>query len=105
MSAKRLLMVAIAIANLATASSAQSPQILIRLINGKNGKPIANQHIWVYGGASSEEVRFHKMAVETDTNSDGVAQIPLWGPPVTRIQVWPVVVFVRPMTFWEKLRT
>jgi len=50
----------------------------IRLVDGKTGKPMGNERLLVFFGASPEGVRFHDGgSLDLHTDTDGVAALPL----------------------------
>jgi len=65
----------------------QDKQIVVQAVDARNGKPIANQHMLVFGGDSPEAVRQHKSRYELTTDKDGVATLTL-GPGTQWLQVW-----------------
>ena len=70
------------------ACMAQENNIVIHAVNGKNGKPLANEHLVIFTGASAEDVREHKNHVELLTDAKGTALLPLAGNATSQIQVW-----------------
>jgi hypothetical protein len=66
-----------------------SDTIVIQVLDGKSGKPIPNEHLLIFQGATAEDVRAQKnpsKALKTDAN--GVAILPLDDPSILKIQVW-----------------
>ena len=39
------------------AAMAQDNRIVIHVIDGRNGKPVSNEHILIFQGASAEDIR------------------------------------------------
>jgi hypothetical protein len=68
--------------------SALLQTITLKAVNGKNGKPLANQRLIVFAGSNAEEVRFQKHAYEIRTNGAGIASLMVEDPAIKRIQVW-----------------
>lgn len=54
----------------------QERQIAIRAVDGRNGKPLADQRLLVFSGLSPDDVHFHKGAVyDIRTDSVGIARL------------------------------
>ena len=72
---------------LATASSDNA--IVIDVVDGKSGNPIPNEHILVFQGATTEDVRAQKNpSKELKTDANGAALLAVDDPSILRIQVW-----------------
>lgn len=66
----------------------QGKQIVVQAVDARNGKPIANQHIVVFGGDSpGPVVRQHGSQYELTTDKDGMATLTL-APGTEWLQVW-----------------
>ena len=89
---KKLLVVYILIGMHFSANAQQSRQsqdrqerfVLVRL---KDHKPLANQHLVVFMGATVKEARRHSIRVELETDSNGVITLSI-GPHISWFQVW-----------------
>src|SRR5665213_4025722 len=55
----------------------QSKTVTIRLLNGKNGKPMEHERLLIFFGSSPQDVRFHKGSIDLHTDSKGEAILPL----------------------------
>jgi hypothetical protein len=66
---------------------ASNGTVELHVVNGKNGKPVANAHVLVFQGASTEEVTQLKHSIELRTDSDGVAVLPKDAMPWLRVFV------------------
>lgn len=66
---------------------AQDNKVTIQVLNGKNGKPIVNQHLLIFEGGSQEEARRHKSHIELRTDAEGKATFSP-EPTDNYIQVW-----------------
>lgn len=68
-------------------TAAMGQQIVVQAVDARNGKPIANQHMLVFGGDSPEAVRQHENQYDLTTDKDGMATLTL-GPGTQWLQVW-----------------
>jgi len=68
--------------------TAQEKNIIIRVMDGRNGKPMANMHLMVSLGSSQEDVRELKSHVDLQTDLNGVALLSIDESTISRIQVW-----------------
>jgi hypothetical protein len=59
----------------------------IYVVNGKNGKPVANTHVLVFQGVSTEDITQLKHSIELRTDSDGVAVLSKDAMPWLRVSV------------------
>jgi hypothetical protein len=66
----------------------QDSHIVVQAVDGRNGKPLANQHLLVFGGESPESVRLHKKQFELVTDKEGLAELAIAPNDVQWIQVW-----------------
>jgi hypothetical protein len=71
------------------AAMAQDNRIVVQVVDGRNGKPLANQHLLVFAGESPEGVRLQKEHFQLVTDNDGLADLPIASGTVQWIQVWP----------------
>jgi len=143
---KERLCLLVTLVGIGTATLAQDRQIVVQAMDGRNGKPLANQRLLIFGGDSPEAVRRHAKDYVLVTDKDGLATLTL-ASETQWLQVWadwhvlcmteppnsksfPVadimtlglntpntcggalkkvapghlVVFARPMNFWEKMQ-
>lgn len=70
------------------AATAQESHIVVRVVDGRNGKPLANQRLLVFAGNSPETVRGHKENFDLITDKEGVADLRIVSPDMRWIQVW-----------------
>jgi hypothetical protein len=70
------------------ACMAQETEIVVQVLNGKNGKPIANEHLVIFTGTSEEDVRQHKNQAEARTDAKGIALLSVDAHKTSYIQVW-----------------
>lgn len=77
----------VCLVGIGAAAMAQDKQIVVQAVDGRNGKPLANQHLLVFGGDSSESVRQHKKQYEVVTDKHGSATLMLV-PGTQWLQVW-----------------
>lgn len=84
---KKELCLLLALIGTGTAAMAQDKQIVVRAVDARNSKPIANQHMLVFGGYSPEAVRQHRSQYELTTDKDGFATLTL-APGTEWLQVW-----------------
>jgi hypothetical protein len=66
------------------ASAEKDQFVLVRL---KDRKPVPNQHLVIFVGATVQEARSHSIRIEADTDSNGVAAL-LLGPKMLWFQLW-----------------
>jgi hypothetical protein len=66
------------------AAEASERFVLVRLADRK---PVANQHLVIFMGATVKEARKHPIRLEVDTDSDGIIA-PKIGPKIRWFQVW-----------------
>jgi hypothetical protein len=143
---KDILSLFVVLVGMMTGSLAQNRQIVVQAVDGRSGKPLANQRLLVFGGDSARAVRRQEEQYVVVTDNGGLATLTLT-PETQWLQVWidwhvlclseppnsksfPVadimatglntpntcssvsqkatpghlVVFARPMHFWEKMR-
>jgi hypothetical protein len=67
----------------------QAPEVSQRfvLVRLADRKPVANQHLVIFMGATVKETRRHSIRLEFDTDSNGVIA-PKIGPKIRWFQVW-----------------
>src|ERR1700693_1474206 len=61
--------------------------ITIKLLNGKSDKPIKNERLLIFFGASPHDVRAHTRHLDLHTDSNGEALLPLSEPALVYLQV------------------
>ena len=74
-------------ANAGQNEQSQNRQVRFVLVRLKDRKPLANQHLSVFMGATVKEARRHSIRVELETDSNGVATFSI-GPHISWFQVW-----------------
>ena len=84
---KKGLCLLLGLIGIGTAAMGQDKQIVVQAVDARNGKPITNQHVLVFGGDSPEAVRQHKSQYELMTDKDGLATLTLV-PGTQWLQVW-----------------
>ena len=65
-----------------------SINIVVQALDGRNGKPLANQHLLVFTGPTRAAVISHASNMELTTDKNGSGVISLDGGEVRWIQVW-----------------
>ena len=70
------------------AAAGQDTRIVIRAVDGRNGKPLGSQRLLVFAGGSPEVAKQHNNEFELSTDKDGVATITGMPGTVRWIQVW-----------------
>src|SRR5215469_12139316 len=66
--------------------TAKDTQIVVQAVDGRNGKPLANQRLLVFGGESAKPVLLHQPYVVV-TDKGGLATLTL-APETQFLQVW-----------------
>jgi hypothetical protein len=66
---------------------AQENHIIVQVVDGRNGKPIANEHLVVFVGESPESVRELNRNFELVTNKEGLADLTIATHDIQWIQV------------------
>ncbi len=84
---KRGLCLLLGLIGVGTAAMGQDRQIVVQAVDARNGKPIANEHIVVFGAGSPEPVRQRGSQYELTTDKDGLATLTL-SPETQWLQVW-----------------
>jgi len=67
---------------------AQGSQIVIQVVDGRNGNPLANQHLLVSAGQSQEYVSHQGKQFDLVTNNQGLADLTIATRDLQWIQVW-----------------
>ena len=89
---RKLLVVCILIgtyfgANAQQSGQSQDRQVQFVLVRLKDRKPLANQHLVVFMGATVKEARRHSIRAELETDSNGFTTLSI-GPHISWFQVW-----------------
>jgi hypothetical protein len=90
-SSKRLtnrIAIMVCIIGFGVAAMAQEKSVVIRVVDGRNGRPISNEHVMVSVGANPEEVREMKRHIDLRTDDKGVAILQVDSASMSRIQAW-----------------
>ena len=66
---------------------AQESRIMIQVINGKNGTPVRDRHLLVFGGETPEDVRQHQNIFNLITDANGLASLAVPSTKIHWIQV------------------
>jgi len=66
----------------------KSVDIAVQVLDGRNGKPIANQRVLVFVGASSEAAKSHAEHTDLTTDKDGLGILRVHPDQTQWIQVW-----------------
>jgi len=67
---------------------AKTTDIVVQALDGRNGKPLVNQHLLVFTGLSSDAVKSHAEHTGLTTNNDGVGTLTIYPTETQWIQVW-----------------
>ncbi len=65
----------------------QDNSIVVHVINGKNGKPLAHAHVLIFGGSAAEDIRLNGIPYSLQTDADGLAVLTL-SPTVSQLKVF-----------------
>jgi hypothetical protein len=74
-------------ANAQQSGQSQDRQVRFVLVRLKDRKPLANQHLVVFMGATVKEARRHSIRAELETDSSGFTTLSI-GPHILWFQVW-----------------
>ena len=67
-----------------TIATAQTLAITVQVLDGRNGKPLADQHVLVFTGLSAAAVKTHAQHTGVTTDKDGMGTITIYrGKPVS----------------------
>ncbi|QHN02112.1 hydroxyisourate hydrolase [Granulicella sp. WH15] len=66
---------------------AQSKNLSIQILDAKTGKPIANNHVLLFFGTTTDDLRSLGQHAELTTNKDGLAPLPETAKTSTLLQV------------------
>jgi len=69
-------------------AKAQDAHVVLRILDGRNGKPLVNQRLLVFAGKTLEAVRQHENKFELVTGKNGMADLRIPSPEIKQIQVW-----------------
>jgi hypothetical protein len=67
---------------------AQTMDIAVQALDGRNGKPLANQHLLVFTGISSDAVKSHADHTGLTTDKNGLGTLTIYPCETQWIQVW-----------------
>src|SRR5712692_4735660 len=67
---------------------AKTMDIVVQALDGRNGKPLANQRLLVFTAASSDAVKSHAEHTALTTNKDGLGTLTIYPSETQWIQVW-----------------
>jgi hypothetical protein len=67
---------------------AQDAKVTIQALNGKDGRPLKNQRLLIFGGETAEGPRFHDEAFDLTTDENGFADLKFDPAKTLWIQVW-----------------
>jgi hypothetical protein len=73
---------------LTASAMAQVKEITLQALDGKTGKPLANQRLLVFAGDTAEAATFHRQNFVLTTEADGKAKLPITSTDTKWIQVW-----------------
>lgn len=71
-----------------TGALEQPVNISVQALDGRNGKPLANQHLLVFTGLTSDAVKSHAEHTGLTTNKDGLGTLTIYPSETQWIQVW-----------------
>lgn len=66
----------------------QPLNISVQALDGRNGKPLANQHLLVFTGASVDAVKSHAEHTGLTTDKNGLGTLTIYPSETQWIQVW-----------------
>lgn len=66
----------------------QPVNIAVQALDGRNGKPLADQHLLVFTGASINAVKSHAEHTGLTTDKDGLGTLTIYPSETQWIQVW-----------------
>lgn len=70
------------------AVAAKTIDIVVQVLDGRDGKPFVNQHLLVFTGMSSSAVKTHAEHTELTTDKDGIGTLTIDPAKSQWIQVW-----------------
>lgn len=71
-----------------SAAVAQSINITVQVLDGRNGKPLSDQHVLVFTGLSSNAVKSHAEHTGLTTGKDGVGTLTIFPSETQWLQVF-----------------
>src|SRR5271170_3604537 len=71
-----------------TAETAKATEIVVQVVDGRNGKPMAHQHLLVFTGVSSDAVKSHAAHIGLTTDKDGLGTLTVYSVETQWIQIW-----------------
>jgi hypothetical protein len=84
----KTLCILLGLAGVVAFATAQDSHIIVQVVDGRNGRPLANQHLLVFAGESPQSVRQHKKQFELVTDKEGRADLMVVPRDIQWIQVW-----------------
>jgi hypothetical protein len=69
-------------------ATAKTMDIVVQALDGRNRKPLANQHLLVFTGVSSDGVKSHAEHTGLTTDKDGLGTLTIYPSETQWIQVW-----------------
>lgn len=66
----------------------QGRNIVVDAVDGRNGRPLANQRLVAFAGESPESVKRQRSLIELVTDKDGLATLTIAAPDLRWVQVW-----------------
>jgi hypothetical protein len=71
-----------------SAAVAQGINITVQVLDGRNGKPLADQHLLVFTGLSSGAVKTHAQHTGVTTDKDGIGTLTIYPVETQWLQVF-----------------
>jgi|GEM_PF-4697106 len=75
-----------------SAAVAQGINIAVQVLDGRNGKPLADQHVLVFTGLTSDAVKTHARHTGVTTDKDGMGTLTIYPGETQWLQVFTDVV-------------
>lgn len=70
------------------AGMAKTLDIMVQVLDGRNGKPLANQHVLVFTGMSSDAVKTHAQHTGVTTDKNGIGTLTIYPTETQWLQVF-----------------
>ena len=70
------------------AAMAKTLDIVVQVLDGRNGKPLADQHVLVFTGISSDAVKTHAQHTGLTTDKDGIGTLTIYPGETQWLQVF-----------------
>jgi hypothetical protein len=67
---------------------AKTLDITVKVLDGRNGKPLANQHLLVFTGLSNDSVETHAQHTSVTTDKDGTGTLTIYPDETQWLQVF-----------------